>query len=207
MLSGVIAVVFGSPGTGKTPLCNTAPRPVLCSIEPGLLSMRGSTVPTFIADTVDKIDDFMKWVVYSNETANFDTICIDSISHMAEVYLKYELTKNKDGRAAYGKMSTRVFDHLYAIYRLKQKHAYLIAKQSKDDQKARPYFPGQELNTTVPHLFDVIMQIGTHNIPNTGQYKAFRTADSYDAVARDRSGRLSEYEPCDLTALFNKAMS
>jgi hypothetical protein len=46
---GVKAIVYGPPGSGKTPVINTAPRPVMLVCEPGLLSMRTSTVPTFFA--------------------------------------------------------------------------------------------------------------------------------------------------------------
>ena len=36
---GVKAIVYGPAGTGKTPILNTAPRPVLLATEAVLLSM------------------------------------------------------------------------------------------------------------------------------------------------------------------------
>mgnify|MGYP001589050309 CR=1 FL=1 len=59
---GVKALAYGGPGTGKTPMINTAPRPVLCVVEPGMLSMRTSNVPAWEAYDCGKIDEFFKWL-------------------------------------------------------------------------------------------------------------------------------------------------
>jgi len=103
---GVKAIVYGPPGKGKTPIISSAPRPVMLACEPGMLSMRNSTVPTWPAFTADKIDEFFKWCFHSNETKNFDTICVDSVSQMAEIYLQKATKDNKHGLAAYGQMAT-----------------------------------------------------------------------------------------------------
>lgn len=208
---GAKILCYGAPGTGKTPICNTAPRPVLCSIEPGLLSMRDSNVPTWQAFTTKAIDEFFEWLLKSNETKNFDTVCIDSGSQLAEVYLKEEVTKHKDGRKVYGEMSAKVMKHMEALYFLPQKHVYIICKQTTVDDGGirynRPHFPGQDLNVKIPHLFDIILHLAVHNIPGYGQHKAFKTQQSFDALARDRSGKLSEYEQPNLTEIFRKATS
>lgn len=211
--NGAKALVYGAPGTGKTPITNTAPRPVLLCVEPGMLSMRGSNVPTFVAPTPKLIDEFFDWLLKSTEVKNFDTICVDSLSEMASVYLREALGVSSNagnkthGQLAYGKMADRMIPHLNMLFHMPMKHTYLICKQDIYDGVMRPAFPGKFLPTYVPHLYDIILHLATHNIPNYGQHKAFRTAASIDAVARDRSGKLSEYEPCDLTALFAKAMS
>ena len=64
---GVKALIFGPPGSAKTPTINTCIRPVLLACEPGLLSMKGSNVPTFQAYTPEAIGDFFKWFFNSNE--------------------------------------------------------------------------------------------------------------------------------------------
>jgi len=211
---GAKTLVYGAPGTGKTPIINTAPRPVLLCTEPGLMSMRNSNVPTWFADTPALVDEFFKWAKESSETKNFDTICVDSVSEMASVYLrdalggKTQAGNKAHGQAAYGKMGDKVMEHLRFLFYAQYKHTYLICKLDTTDAGfKRPSFPGRFLNTEVPHLYDIILHIDTHNIPGVGQHKAFRTAAAIDALARDRSGKLNEFEPCDLTALFNKAMS
>ncbi|HEX2243000.1 MAG TPA: AAA family ATPase [Gammaproteobacteria bacterium] len=209
---GVKAVTFGGPGTGKTPLMNTAPRPVACITEPGMLTMRTSNIPAWEAYTPERVDEFFEWLKNSNETRNFDTVCIDSISQMAEIFLTRELARWKDGRKAYGEMSRHMMELLNFMYYMPQKHTYLIAKEGLIElggvTKRKPYFPGQDLNVKVPHMYDEVWHIGLANVP--GQPKpvvAIRTVETFDTFARDRSGRLAELEFPDLTALFNKAMS
>lgn len=206
---GVKAVMYGGPGSGKTPLLNTAPRPVLCAVEPGLLSMRTSSIPTWEAYTRPKVEEFFKWLKESAEARNFDTVGTDSISQIAEIILADELKKNKDGRAAYGKMSNAVFDICNDLFYMPQKHIYLIAKQGHDDalNLKRPHFPGQDLNVRIPHMYDEILHLGLHQPPGMMQpVRAIRCHGDFQHTARDRSGNLAEIEPPDLAALFTKAM-
>jgi hypothetical protein len=97
------------------------------------------------------------------------------------------------------------------LFFLPQKHAYLIAKQGESEEagvkRKRPFFPGQDLNVKVPHLYDEILHVAMVQIPNVGDVKAIRTQETFDIMARDRSGRLNPLEPPDLTALFAKCMA
>jgi len=220
---GVKMLCYGGPGSGKTPIMRTAPNPVVIACEPGLLSLRDWDGPVWEAHNVPAIDDFFQWLNNSNEAKNFDTVCVDSASQMAEIYLAAELTTHKHGMKAYGEMSKSVMQHLGSssspmgrptgLYYMQEKHVYLIAKQQLTDEgggffKKRPYFPGRELNIKVPHLYDEILHAGVTQIPGVvGEQRAFRTLESLDATARDRSGRLDPFEPCDLAKLINKCMA
>ena len=209
---GVKMLAYGPPGSGKTPLINTAPRPVLLSLEPGMLSMRGSNVPTFQAYTPAQIAEFFDWVFRSPEAGNFDTIGVDSVSHMAEILLKDEMPKHKNKLQAYGTMATTAYGHLEGLYYLRNKHTYLISKQTQVEedgiQVKKSYFPGQELNVKVPHLYDLISQIAKVQVPGFATPQlAIRCAPTFGIHARDRTGKLAELEPPDLTALFLKAMA
>ncbi len=205
---GAKFLVHGAPGSGKTPICNTAPRPVLGFSEPGMLSMRNSNIPSIPLFTPKAIDDFFAWATSSTEMRNFDMLCLDSISQMAEVYLEDAKQRRADGRAAYGLMSERMFGWLSKLYFQQNLHLYLICKQMTQDGTSIlvPYFPGKDLNTRVPHLFDIILHLANHNIPGHGQHKAFRAFGATDALCRDRSGSLAEYEPPNLTDMINKVM-
>lgn len=213
---GVKAIVYGPAGSGKTPLINTAPRPVLLACEPGLLSMRGSTVPTFIGATAKSIDEFFDWLFSSAEVKNFDTIAIDSLSQLCEIYLEEALSgKSKGGNrvhglAAYGAMATDVLKHIERLYFLQQKHAYLIAKldsvQGTVANYARPYYPGRQLPVMMPHKYDQILHLDIHNVPGVGQVRSFQCQGTIDVMARDRTGQLSMFEEPDFGKLVAKAM-
>lgn len=209
---GVKALVYGPAGMGKTPCLNTAPRPVLCVCEPGMRSMSKSSLPCWQAYTVTAIDEFFDWLNKSAEPRNFDTIALDSVSQMCEIKLWDEMTRWKDPRKAYGEMARWAYDKLSDLYYTDNHHVYLIAKEEVKEigptTRVRPYFPGKDLNTKIPHLYDLIMRM--EKIPNPvvpgAMVSAFRTRDDGINHARDRSGNLAEFEPTDLSYLFNKAL-
>jgi len=209
---GVKAVIYGGPGMGKTPLLATAPNPVCMITEPGTLSLRGmDKLPCWEAFDVKRIEEFFDWLFKDNEAKKFDTICIDSVSQMAEIYLKDAKKSNKHGLKAYGDMAENVMKWLEPLYFMQgSQNVVLLSKQmiveSNGTAAKKPYFPGKELNVSVPHLFDLIMHLDIANVPGVGQTKALRCQNSFDVVARDRSGSLNEFEPPDLTAIFNKIL-
>lgn len=207
---GVKSIVYGGAGTGKTPLLNTAPRPLLLACEPGLLSMRGSTIPTYEAYTAARIDEFFKWFFNSAETKNYDTLGVDSVSQMADIYLQDAAKTIKHGLQQYGEMATKTMGHLRTLYFTRQKHTYLICKEEivnfNNTQYKRPYFPGKQLDTDIPFMFDVITNLAKVPIPNVGEQLAFRCIGSYDVMARNRVGTLNEFEPPDFSNIVNKCM-
>lgn len=221
---GVKSVVFGAPGSGKTPLMNTAPRPVLLVTEPGMLSMRGSNIPAWEAYSAPLIVEFFDWFMKSREASNFDTLGIDSISNIAEIILAEELSKVKHGMKAYGNMSERTMKIANDLFYMPQKHIVMIAKQALVENgrqtilqngevtyepimQKRPFFPGKDLNVKVPHLFDNVLHLGEAMVPGQPKpVRALRTKEIPEVFARDRLGNLGELEPPDLSALFTKAM-
>lgn len=219
---GVKAILYGPPGEGKTPMINTAPRPVLLATEPGLLSMRNSNVPTWDAYTESRIDEFFKWFTTSNEAKNFDTLAMDSGSQYAEIVLANQTAK--DGRKQYGDMSKTCMEWFDKLFYMPQKHIVLICKAMnaevgsnviKQDgafvvetvYQKQPFFPGNDLRIKVPHRYDEILYVGKARVPGQGtEVTAIRTKGTEQIMARDRSGQLAELEPPDLSAIFNKCM-
>lgn len=175
--------------------------------------MRGSNVPTFQAFTGAAIDEFFKWFHDSAERKNFDTLAIDSISQMADIFLQEALkgTSNagnkKHGLAAYGDMATKVTNILRPVFFTQNIHTYLIAKEGTKDGMRWPYMPGQQLLVEVPHLFDFILHLGIQNIPGMGQISAFRCNQAIDVLARSRTGNLNDFEEPHFGKLVTKAMS
>lgn len=221
---GVKAILYGAPGSGKTPILNTAPRPVLLVTEPGMLSMRNSNIPCWEAFTLPLIEEFKKWFAGSREASNFDTLQIDSISQLAEIKLRDAQAKNSHGMKAYGVMADYVFDYCNELFYMPNKHIILVAKQMQVENgkqtiiannqityepvlQKKPYFPGKDLNVRIPHMFDSVWHLGEAIISGYAKpQKAIRTIEIPEIFARDRSGNLSELEPPNLTDIFNKAM-
>lgn len=204
---GVKSLVYGPSGVGKTPIINSAPRPVLLATEPGLLSMRNSDVPTWVAPTKNKIDEFFKWFEHSTEAKNFDTLAVDSVSQMCNIAL--DESTSKHGLAQYGDMVDYVMPYFQRLYYMKEKHMYLVAKEDlTSNGMRRPAFPGQQLNGSsgVAHLYDCILRVARVPIPNIGEAIAFQCNGTYDVIARNRTGTLADFEPPDFNLLIKKAM-
>lgn len=216
---GVKILCYGPPGSGKTPAIMTAPNPVLLATEPGLLSMRGSNIPTWEAGTADRIEDFRQWFFNSIEAKKFDTICVDSVSQMAELYLqraegKTSSSGNKlHGLAAYGKMADDTYAFISSLYYQREKHVYLVCKEeTMSDGWRRPYFPGKELNAKIPHLYDVILRAAFTFIQGAGDQYAFLTTPSQNWFCRSRQNpneapKLAAFEPQNIKAIINKLMA
>lgn len=221
---GVKIIVYGRAGTAKTPSINSAPNPLLLSVEPGLKSMSGSTVPTFEAHTIERIDEFFKWFFGSAESKKFDTLAIDSGSQVAEIVLSDMLKRYKDGRKAYGETSIKVAGWFNDLFFMPSKHIILICKETKEEigsnmvqvnglvevqkqTRLRPYFPGQDLNVKIPHQYDEIFHLDYRMIPGQGRQLALLTTGNDAVYARDRSGKLNELEPLNWDYIIKKCSS
>lgn len=210
---GVKMIMYGKAGTAKTPMLNTAPRPLLLATENGLQSMKNSNVPTWQAFTPARVKEFFDWFMKSNEAKNFDTLGIDSASQLAENELDDLKPKFKDPRKAYGKMADNVMSYLEPLYFMPEKHIYLICKetQGQDGETGpiykKPSFPGNDLNTRVPHRYDQILHAEYIRFAGMSEDTlAIRCKQCVDIHVRDRSGTLAEFEPPDLSVIFNKIL-
>jgi hypothetical protein len=210
---GVKIIGYGPGGSGKSPVANSAPRPVYLAIESGLLSMRESKIPAWQGSDLTKINEFFTWLFSdSKEVANYDTVIVDSISEWAELILAQKMKTNSHGLKAYGEMAEEFLKTAIKLAMMPRKHMYLIAKETTISQggaeKRRPYYPGKEIYKEMDHKFDEILNLNLHTIPGVvGQQKAFCTGETFDIHARDRSGKLNMYEPPDLGLIINKCMS
>lgn len=210
---GVKCILYGAPGTGKTPVAATAPNTVILVTEPGTKSVRHlKNIPAWSGFTVKDIQEFFAWVAGSHDAKQFQTVIVDSISEMAEIFLKDAEAKNKHGLQAYGQMNENVYKICWDLFHLKDKHVILNGKEQVVDvggvTKKRAYFPGKELNIKIPHLYDEILQLCKADIPGiTGPQTAIRTIENFEAHARDRSGKLNELEPPNLANLIAKCLS
>jgi hypothetical protein len=212
---GVKAAIYGQPGTAKTPIVvGSSPNPVTLVTEPGMLSVRHLGSPAFQATTMEEINEFFAWLKGSNERRQFQTVCVDSASHMAEVILEGMTKKHSHGLKAYGEMANLVRDHLNALYFLEEAHTMVICKLEVADwgngaKMRRPWFPGQELPVKFPHLFDELLfaHVSVPATPTTRHQLALQCAPSYDLMARDRSGKLNMIEPFDISHIIGKCFS
>jgi len=208
---GIKSLTYGEAGSGKTHLISTAPRPVIFSAESGLLTLRKFNIPYQIIGTMVELVEAFNWSTKSAETRNFDTICLDSLSEIAEVILaKLKLTA-KDPRQAYGETQDNILSMIRGFRDIPQKHIYFSAKQDRIKDEATgamlygPMMPGQKLAVMLPYFFDEFFQLQVFIDPATQKsYRGIRTVKDNQFQAKDRSGCLDPWEQPNLTEIFNK---
>lgn len=208
--NGLKMLVYGPAGVGKTSLCATAPSPIILSAEAGLLSLRHTSIPVIEISTVDDLTEAYQWLEQSADAKGFETVCIDSISEIAEVVLANAKRQVKDPRQAYGELIEKMMATVKAYRDLKGKHVYMAAKQEpyKDELtgvvKYIPSMPGSKLGPQLPYLFDEVFRLGINKTPEGKQYRFLQTQPDLQYEGKDRSGALDAMEKPDLGHIINK---
>ena len=200
---------YGQSGAGKTRLIKTIQKPIMISAEAGILSLKDEAIDYISVNTLKELVDVYEWLV--NEQNDYDWVCLDSISEIAEVVLAHEMESVKDGRKAYGEMFMRM-SNLIRKFRDLDKHVYMTAKTSnKLDSNGNllwgPNLPGNKLNDEIPYWFDNVFALRTAENEDGTIRRALQTQSDGSWLAKDRSGMLDPYEPADLGEIINKILS
>jgi hypothetical protein len=209
---GIKTLVHGLSGAGKTVLCSTAPAPIILSAEAGTLSIAKQNIPMIIIGSMKDLVDAREFFQTSAHAKQFLTVCLDSISEMAEKLLSEERKKSKDPRQAYGEMADQIAVQLRMFRDLPGVNVYFSCKSHIQDQPDNtrifaPMMPGKQTAQGLPYYFDEVFYLGVgsylvNDKPVT--YRFLQTNLDTLAYAKDRSGALDPQEPPDLTKVFNK---
>lgn len=207
--NGVKMLVYGNAGAGKTSLIATLPNPVVLSAEGGLLSIADHDVPFIEVNDVDTLKEAYEWFVGSDESKQFDSICLDSISEIAEVVLSAEKKKAKDPRQAYGELQEFMGDMIRAFRDISGKHVYFSAKCEKaQDEQGRmlyaPSMPGNKLGQSLPYFFDEVLALRVEKDADGKPVRALQCESDGLWQAKDRSGKLDAWEAPDLGEIIRK---
>lgn len=207
--NGIKMLVHGQAGIGKTCLCASLPAPIIISAESGLLSLSGLDLPAIEVRTMDDLQDAFEWAVGSEESRNYQSICLDSISEIAEVVLNREKAKEKDPRKAYGNLQDIMMELVRNFRDIPGRNVYVSAKQERvQDETGRllfgPSMPGQKLSQQLPYLFDEVFSYQTMKDQNGVPTRVLLTQPDGISTAKDRSGRLDMFETPDLGAIIRK---
>ena len=209
VVAGTVNVlVYGQAGSGKTSLIPTMPAPVIISTEGGLLSIAGSAIPYIEVANMDALRDAYKWLLDSDESKQFESVAIDSISEVAEVSLGTEKKTNKDPRAAYGEMQTTMAEVIRSFRNL-PRHVLMTAKLEKSqDEMGRmlysPSMPGVKLGQSLPYFFDLMLALRVEKDAENVTQRALMCDSDGLWQAKDRSGKLEAWEAPDLGAIIAK---
>lgn len=206
---GAKIVVYGVSGAGKTRLASTLPTPIIISAESGLLSLSEFDLPFIEVNSYESLKDAYEWASNSKESEQFESIAIDSLSEIGEVILAHEKKVNKDGRAAYGEMAVQVLELMRCFRDLSGKNIYFSAKcEKQQDENGRilysPSMPGAKLAQQIPYLVDEVLALRVEKDVDGVTQRALMCDSDGLWLAKDRSGKLDQWEAPDLSAIIKK---
>jgi len=201
-------LVYGRSGVGKTKLIETAPKPIIISTEQGLLSIAGTGIPVLEVEIVDDLYEAYNFINTAKNLKKYKTVCLDSISDIAEAVLSDLKKTKKDPRAAYGELNTTIAD-VIRKFRDLPTSTYFIAKSETYENSAgmqamRPSMPGKSLTNGLSFFFDEVLALRINEDDEDNTYRYLQTQPTLTVDAKDRSGNLNKIEKPDLKILFKK---
>jgi phage nucleotide-binding protein len=207
--NGVKVLVYGQAGAGKTSLIATLPNPIILSAEGGLLSIQDANLPFIEITSMAELKEAYEWVAGSDEAKQFESVALDSISEIAEVVLGYEKKIAKDPRQAYGEMQLQMADIIRAFRDLVGRNVYMSAKLEKtQDEMGRvlyaPSMPGNKTGQSLPYFFDEVLALRVEKDAEGVAQRALMCDSDGLWLAKDRSGKLEQWEAPDLSAIIKK---
>ena len=209
---GVKILCTGMAGSGKTYAIRTCNEPALIiSAESGLLSLADVSVDAVTVDSFDEVDKVYDYLANSEESQKYKWVCIDSLSEVAEALLVSELARNKDGRKAYMEGSSRT-QAMGRKFRDLPRNIYMTCKMERQKDEfsggvlCYPSMPGSKLGQALPYLFDIVVAMRVEKNEEGVLQHMFQTSSDVKYYAKDRSGRLAQFEKPNLAAIRAKVL-
>lgn len=212
-INGIKVLVHGPAGAGKTSLCATTGRPtVIISAEAGLLPLRGHDIAVIEVKSLEDVQEAYQYITESPDAQQFEWVCLDSISEIAEVCLSFEKAQTKDPRQAYGNLQDKMGQIIRAFRDLPGKNVYFSCKQERQTEQSTgaqlyfPSLPGAKLGQGIGYFFDEVFSLRVERDAEGNVTRWLQTGRDLNHEAKDRSGALAMFELPDLSQIANKIL-
>lgn len=202
-------LVYGAPGSGKTRLGSTFPKPVIINMQGNMTTLRHLDIPVFTPETRDDVVH----ILASDEAAKAETIVFDQVTEMAfRIYIGAAM--KKFGRADLPTLKEwqMIIEWMNQDIRAAlamPKHILVIAEEAdKTDEitgkmKNGPDIPGK-LFGRLGALFDCVFHIGVHFVDGQSKRMLLTEPDSLHDQAKDCFGVFDKLEEPDFKTLWEK---
>lgn len=141
-MTKITALYYGEPGSGKTHLISTAPKPyaVISERQPNTLLCTGKDIPYVIAETWEDVQLVTEEIVMGTRATNAETIALDSVTDLSPLVVDYVLRtqgKKKMDIACWGLatdyLRSLIWRYTHQINKTKHVIATARATIEKDD--------------------------------------------------------------------------
>jgi hypothetical protein len=159
--------------------------------------------------SIANVGEVYQWLS-NGDGRNYEAVVLDSITEVGNVLLGEEKAKTKDGRAAYGNTSEQMMTMLRAFRDLPSKHVLFIAQldKVKDEMTGAmmfgPSMPGQRLGQALPYLTDEVFAMRVERDAENKLQRYLQTQPDFQWQAKDRSGKLEQFEVPNMAHIINK---
>ena len=196
---GIVAMIYGQPGCGKSTLACSAPNAVMIDTDGGVMRINGAhQLPTL---QVTKWEEIIEAMTEVKQTPEIETVIIDTVGKMLsfmEEYIKRTATGkkievNRDGSLSlkgYGKRKQMFIDFINGITTL-GKNVIFVAHDKEEsrgeDTVLRPEVGGSSTNDLMKELdlvgyMEMNGNIRTISFTPTDRFYAKNTCDMQGVI-------------------------
>lgn len=135
------ALFFGPPGSGKTELGSTAPKPLILDFESGTMTIREKAVDVFQPRKWSDVIDAYQTLATAGHA--WESVVVDTVSMMQEISswdtpLLGDFQAGKDPRNSYGRLSATMKDMLWKFALLPMNVVFLAQMRIEDGPDDKP---------------------------------------------------------------------
>lgn len=217
-------LIYGPSGSGKTTVSSTLPGKILLvNAENGLLSISSGKDLAVYDLTVDangkdlprdyrfeKLLHLLKEVL-PKMTDKFDWLVFDSLTEISQNLvegLKKKYPDRKDGLPMWGEYNELMVSFIKQLRDYRPFNILLLALDSVDKDDTGKRFIGVDINgkvsSRVPALLDEVFYIKDFETQEGKKVKKLITSNYQNIIAKDRSGKLDQFEDPDLSKVVAK---
>ena len=208
-------LVYGPAKIGKTYLATTAPTPFVLDMDQGVSCLKGLHIPYGNITTWAEWLDAYQWVISSAEAKKYDTIFVDDLTELAELFLVMEKPRHKNLMQAYGALNDTMMRTIRSLRQITDRTIVFNCKQDKIKDELvggmiyGPMIPGKAVAPMLPYLVGEVYHLFLWQDDKGATHRCFHTArdatNQFDAGSR--SGKLAPIEFAHLGNIFTKVKS
>ena len=225
--------LYGESGTGKTTQIMAVwaqlgedERMLILTAEHGLRSIKKASEnagfpemlddPRVLVGECGTIGDVKEGVAMASNPANgIAWAVVDSVSNIADRELRSRMETAGDPRQAYGAMMSATLGVLWGLVDVAALGVLFIFQEVRNEVNEGsakkpemvnfygPSVPSKGLQQSMPYVFDGVLRL---ELKENGD-RQIRTAKTRTIMAKDRTGTLDPFEPCDLGVIIGKILA